>query len=76
MNDEILRKIAHHPALADTIQRVREQGLHKVASQLYDLPEVTLAGVVEKLGSALYESHLRQQQIQKGIDGYKLLKRL
>lgn len=76
MNDEILRKIAQHPALVDTMQRVRERGLHKVAAVMYELPEVNLPSVVQKLGAALYESHLRQQQIQKGIDAYKLLGRL
>jgi len=73
MNDDMLHKIANQPALLDIMQRVRERGLHKVAAVMYQMPEVNLPTVVHKLGAALYESRLRQQQIQKGIDAYRLL---
>jgi len=76
MNERILQKLAHHPVLRDTVLRVRQVGLHKVAAQLHDMREVTLQSAVQKIGTDLYKSHLKHKQIEKGLDAYRLIEKL
>lgn len=55
------------PPLQDLMQRVRENGLHKVAAPLNAMPEFTFKNVITKLGEQMCLSQLKHQKIATGL---------
>lgn len=67
MDASELNKIAHNPVIQDVLQRIREAGLHKVASHMYGLEQVDLRSVVTKLGQDLMYHQLKHRKIAEGL---------
>jgi len=73
MDENSLRKIAQNVIIQDTLQRVREVGLHKVAAKLEGLPEINLKTAATHLGTALLHHHAKFQKINSGLDALQFL---
>ncbi len=67
MDSKQLEKVAHNPVIQDVLQRVREAGLHKVASQMYNLEQIDLKSVITKLGQDLVYHQLKHKKIAEGL---------
>lgn len=55
------------PPLRDTLQRVRETGLHKVAAQEHGVPSFGIKEAAEVLGRRLVFNRLKQEKIASGL---------
>ena len=82
MNTSLLeQKLAEHkltfsPPILDLMQRVREHGLHKVASHLYNTKEFNVKVAVQLLGERLYTKDKKYQKIASGLRVLKVLEEL
>lgn len=73
MDENNLRKIAQNAVFQDTLQRVREVGLHKVAAQMSGLPEVNIKTAVAHLGKSLMLHQAKFRKINSGLDALQFL---
>jgi hypothetical protein len=76
--DQLQKKLAEtqlelNPAMQDVMQRVREVGLHKIATTLYDLDELSLPKIAQHLGTRLLLEHHKQEKIASGLNALRTL---
>jgi hypothetical protein len=66
-------RILKNAVVRDTVQRVRETGLHKVAAKMHGVPEINIKTAMAEMGKALYAHHMKHRAIRSGLHAFEFL---